>query len=75
MFSLPIEVLCSYLLCCVPHLHPGAVALTLEQNEHQEREGELKDDKRSLKTELREMELANEAAVKKLKLVRNVSSL
>ena len=46
------------------------MALTLEQNEHLEREGELREDKRSLKTELREMELANEAAIKKLKVVR-----
>ena len=51
-------------------VHSGAVALTLEQNEHLEREGELREDKRSLKTELREMELANEAAIKKLKVVR-----
>ena len=47
----------------------GAVALTLEQAEHEEREKDLKTDKRSLKTELREVELAHEAAIKKLKLV------
>jgi len=47
----------------------GAVALTLEQAEQEEREKDLKSDKRGLKTELREMELAHEAAVKKLKLV------
>ena len=51
----------------------GAVALTLEQNEHEDREKDLKLDKRSLKTELREMELAHEAAIKKLKLVRACS--
>ena len=45
------------------------MALTLEQNEHEDREKDLKSDKRSLKTELREMELAHEAAIKKLKLV------
>ena len=50
-------------------MYAGAVALTLEQAEHEEREKDLKTDKRGLKTELREMELAHEAAVKKLKLV------
>ena len=51
-------------------MYAGAVALTLELAEHEEREKDLKTDKRGLKTELREMELAHEAAVKKLKLVR-----
>ena len=52
----------------------GAVAITLEQNEHQEREKELKDVKRTLKAEMKEIELAHEAAIKKLKLVKSSSA-
>ena len=64
-------IICMYLQMCVcMYVYvAGAVALTLEQAEQEEREKDLKSDKRALKTELREMELAHEAAVKKLKLV------
>ena len=47
----------------------GAVAITLEQNQHKEREAEMKGDKRALKIEIKEMELAHEEMVKNLKKV------
>ena len=47
----------------------GAVAITLEQNQHKERETEMKGDKRTLKIEIKEMELAHEEMVKNLKKV------
>ena len=47
----------------------GAVAITLEQNQHKERETEMKGDKRALKIEIKEMELAHEEMVKNLKKV------
>ena len=49
----------------------GAVAITLEQNEHQERESNMKSDKRALKIEIKEMELAHEEMVKNLKKVKH----
>ncbi|XP_065915362.1 dynein regulatory complex subunit 4-like [Dysidea avara] len=45
----------------------GAVAITLEQKQHKERESEMKGDKRTLKIEIKEMELAHEEMVKNLK--------
>ena len=51
----------------------GAVAITLEQNQHKEREGEMKSDKRALKIEIKEMELAHEEMVKNLKKVNIVT--
>lgn len=47
----------------------GSVAITLEQNQHKEREAEMKGDKRALKIEIKEMELAHEEMVKNLKKV------
>jgi len=47
----------------------GAVAITLEQKQHKERESEMKGDKRTLKIEIKEMELAHEEMVKNLKKV------
>ena len=49
----------------------GAVAITLEQKQHKERESEMKGDKRTLKIEIKEMELAHEEMVKNLKKVMN----
>jgi len=46
------------------------VAITLEQNQHKERESEMKGDKRALKIEIKEMELAHEEMVKNLKKVK-----
>ncbi|XP_064393127.1 dynein regulatory complex subunit 4-like [Halichondria panicea] len=46
----------------------GSVAVTLEQSDHQDREGGLIKEKRSLKVELKEMELAHQEAVKTLKM-------
>ena len=45
------------------------MAITLEQNQHKEREAEMKGDKRALKIEIKEMELAHEEMVKNLKKV------
>ena len=47
----------------------GTVAVTLEQSQHQEKEDGLRKEKRSLKVELKEMELAHQEAVKTLKMV------
>jgi len=49
----------------------GAVAITLEQKQHKERESEMKGDKRTLKIEIKEMELAHEEMVKNLKKVNH----
>ena len=46
------------------------MAITLEQNQHKERETEMKGDKRALKIEIKEMELAHEEMVKNLKKVQ-----
>lgn len=54
---------------CLPIL-AGAVAITLEQKQHKERESEMKGDKRTLKIEIKEMELAHEEMVKNLKKVK-----
>ena len=51
----------------------GAVAITLEQNQHKERETEMKGDKRALKIEIKEMELAHEEMVKNLKKVNIIT--
>lgn len=50
----------------------GTVAVTLEQSKHREREGELRSEKRVLKVESKEMELAHQEAIKKLKMVISV---
>ena len=47
----------------------GSVAVTLEQSKHQEAERELIGEKRGLKVELKEMELAHQETVKTLKMV------
>jgi hypothetical protein len=45
----------------------GEVALKLQHDEHSVREAELKKDKRSLKLELKELELAHEDVIRELK--------
>merc|ERR1711871_1834698 len=45
----------------------GEAALKLQQDEHRQREAELKKDKRSLKLELKELELAHEDVIRELK--------
>merc|ERR1711865_901503 len=45
----------------------GEMALKLQQEEHRTRESESKKDKRSLKLELKELELAHEDAIRDLK--------
>lgn len=47
----------------------GTVAMKLAQKEHWAQEGALRKDTRILKVELKEQELANEVAVKNLRLV------
>ena len=47
----------------------GAVAMTLEEEQHRQQEAEVQQEKRSLKVELKEMELAHQDAVKALKMV------
>lgn len=47
--------------------HEGTVAIKLEQDDHRTRERELTDDKRTLKVNIKEMELAHEEVVKTLK--------
>ena len=61
-------MLCVSIECLVVN-STGAVAITLEQNQHKERESEMKGDKRALKIEIKEMELAHEEMVKSLKKV------
>ncbi|XP_069491653.1 dynein regulatory complex subunit 4 [Ambystoma mexicanum] len=46
----------------------GSVTMKLAQKEHRSQEGELRNDMRTLKVELKEQELANEMVVKNLKL-------
>ena len=48
---------------------PGSVAITLEQNQHKEKEEELGHEKRALKVEIKELELAHQETVKSLKKV------
>ena len=45
------------------------MAVTLEQSKHREQETELQTEKRSLKVELKELELAHQETVKALKKV------
>ena len=47
----------------------GAVAMALEEEQHREHEGEIRQEKRALKVELKEMELAHQDTVKTLKMV------
>ena len=47
----------------------GVVAMALEEEQHRQHEGEIRDEKRSLKVELKEMELAHQDATKTLKMV------
>ena len=47
----------------------GSVAITLEQNQHKEKEEELGHEKRALKVEIKELELAHQETVKSLKKV------
>lgn len=51
----------------------STVALKLAQDEHRTDELDLRKDKRSLKVELKEQELANEDVIKSLKKVCNNS--
>lgn len=46
----------------------GAVAVKLAQDDHKTEQASLRQDKRALKVELREMELSHEAIVKNLQL-------
>ncbi|XP_062500968.1 dynein regulatory complex subunit 4-like [Corticium candelabrum] len=48
--------------------HQGTVAMKMGQDEHRKSEKELVDDKRSLKVNIKEMELAHEEVVKALKM-------
>ena len=47
----------------------GAVAITLKEEQHIKHEGDIQQEKRSLKVELKEMELAHQDATKGLKMV------
>ena len=47
----------------------GAVAMTLEEEQHRQHEADIRQEKRSLKVELKEMELAHQDATKALKMV------
>ena len=47
----------------------GSVAITLEQNQHKEKEVGLHQEKRVLKVEIKEMELAHQEMIKALKKV------
>ena len=48
----------------------GAVSIKLAQDGHQSEELELRKDKRALKVELKELELAHEDVIKNLKRVK-----
>ena len=50
----------------------GSVVLTLEQSQHSERESGLGQEKRVLKVEIKEMELAHQETVKALKKVSEI---
>ena len=57
-------------------LSAGTVAMALEEERHREHEGGVRHEKRSLKVELKEMELAHQDAMKALKMVsRSLQSL
>jgi hypothetical protein len=47
----------------------GSVAITLEQAKHKEKESELNMEKRTLKVELKELELAHQETIKALQRV------
>jgi len=49
--------------------------VTLEQSQHGEKEAEMRQEKRALKVDLKEMELAHQEAVKTLKMVRRKTLL
>ena len=53
----------------------GAVAMTLEEEQHRQHEGDVRQEKRTLKVELKEMELAHQDATKALKMVCNYCSV
>ena len=59
---------CVYVCVCVC-VCVGVVAMALEEEQHRQHEGEIRDGKRSLKVELKEMELAHQDATKTLKMV------
>ena len=50
----------------------GSVAITLEQSSHHEKESDLISEKRSLKVELKELELAHQETIKALKKVKPI---
>jgi len=55
------------LACTDEDASAGEMALKLQQEEHRQHEAESKRDKRSLKLELKELELAHEDAIRELK--------
>eukprot|EP00966_Prymnesium_polylepis_P029243 679042-Prymnesium_polylepis.1 len=57
------------LACTDEDASAGEMALKLQQEEHRQHEAESKRDKRSLKLELKELELAHEDAIRELKQV------
>ena len=52
----------------------GSVAITIEQGQHKEKESGLGQEKRVLKVEIKEMELAHQETVKTLKKVSVLDS-
>lgn len=53
----------------IDYTHIGSVAITLEQGQHKERESGLGQEKRVLKVEIKEIELAHQETIKTLKKV------
>ena len=53
----------------------GTVAMTLEEEQHRQHDADIRQEKRSLKVELKEMELAHQDATKALKMVCNYCSV
>ena len=51
------------------------MSLKIQQDDHREREAAAKKDKRSLKLELKELELAHEDAIRELKQVARLPRL
>jgi hypothetical protein len=54
---------------------PGTLTLKLEQDEHRGKESDLRKDKRSLKIQLKELELSHEDVIKNLKKVSSLKVL
>ena len=49
--------------------------MALEEEQHRAHEGEIQQEKRALKVQLKEMELAHQDATKTLKMVSNLLSV